>query len=79
MAALSVEEFSRKLANFIATDHEVNKEAFIKDAWVCGRNNKNYPEGTVVLEVVDNNTTIENLEMTTHELTIYPTRLGQLN
>ena len=66
MAALSIEEFSRKLANFIATDPDVDKEAFIKNAWVCGRNNRDYPEGTVVLEVVDNNSTIKNMELTTH-------------
>lgn len=79
MIAISVGEFVRKLNNFVEKDPDINKEAFIKDAWVASKNDRNYPEGTVVFEVVDNNTSLENLYGSTHELSIYPDRISILN
>lgn len=79
MAALSIRDLVRKLNDFAMKDPDVDKDAMIKNAWVASRNDRDYPEGTVVFEVISNNATIDNLHNTTHELTIYPDRLGMIN
>lgn len=79
MAALSIRELVNKLNSFAMKDPDVDKDAMIKNAWVASRNDPNYPEGTVIFEVISNNATLENLYASTHELTIYPDRLGTIN
>ena len=79
MAALSIRELVNKLNSFAMKDPEVDKDAMIKNAWVASRNDPLYPEGTVVFEVISNNATLENLYASTHELTIYPDKLGMIN
>ena len=76
---MSVNDLIRKLNDYVSHSPEVNREGFIRDAWVCSRNDREYPEGTVVFEVVDNNATLKNFEDTTHLLTIYPDRIGIIN
>lgn len=67
------------MSDFVMRNPDINKEAMIKDAWVCSRNNREYPEGTVVFEVIDNNSTLEKIEETTHFLSISPSRIGKIN
>lgn len=79
MAALTIKDLVLKLNNYAMKDPEVDKDAMIKNARVASMFDPDYPEGTVIFEVIDNNSTLEKLEATTHELTIYPDRLGTIN
>ena len=79
MAALSIRELARKMNDSVMKDPSIDKEAFIRRARVCGQNDPNYPEGTIVFETVGNNSTLENLDGSIHELSVYPDWIGQLN
>lgn len=79
MAALSLRELAQKLNYALAHDPEVDKNAMIRDSWVCNRDTRDYPEGTVIFETISNNATIENMKDSTHLLTIYPSKLGRIN
>ena len=79
MAAISVKELAAKLNDFLENNKDFDKEAMIRDTWVCSMNNRDYPEGTIIFDLIGNNATEEAIYESSHQLVIYPTKLGRLN
>ena len=79
MATVSVKELAAKLNDFLENNKDFDKEAMIKDSWVCNMNNRDYPEGTIIFDLIGSNATEEAIYETSHQLVIYPNKLGRLN
>ena len=80
MIAISVKELVDKLNRFAKNNpnYLLSKEEMVIDAYVAGPRDTQYPEGTVVFVVTENNLKVpENVAI--HELTIYPDKIGVLN
>ena len=79
MAYLTVEDLITKVNSYVAKDPNINKKGMITDAWVCGKNDREYPPGTILFEVIDSNITPDIAKETSHVLSILPNRITKIN
>lgn len=76
---MTLKELQTKL-NSVIRNHKIEIEGeVITDAWIAGPNDKDYPEGTLLLECRSNNVRRIKVPEDSHILSLYPTNLGKLN
>ena len=79
MAAISVRRLTEQLNDFMCHTSDISKDAMICGAHVCNAQDPDYPEGTLLLRCMNENTNA--MEFTDHIkwLIIYPEQISKVN